>query len=73
MFNFKLAESVYSDFFNYCIYGLSTVDLDKDKESVVVAKGGSGGNSKNNFLGLRGQSNTVGFELKLLADVGLVG
>ena len=47
--------------------------MNKDGEETVVAKGGIGGNLQTNFLGLRGETNIVGLELKLLADVGLVG
>ena len=47
--------------------------MDIAGEDVVVARGGRGGNPKTNFLGLKGDSKIVGFELKLLADVGLVG
>ncbi|XP_012940214.1 GTP-binding protein 10 homolog [Aplysia californica] len=49
------------------------VDLNKEGDSCIVANGGIGGNRETNFLGLRGQTNMIGLELKLLADVGLVG
>uniref|UniRef100_A0A2C9KDI9 OBG-type G domain-containing protein n=1 Tax=Biomphalaria glabrata TaxID=6526 RepID=A0A2C9KDI9_BIOGL len=49
------------------------VDLDQNGDICIAAEGGSGGNDKTNFLGIRGENNSIGLELKLLADVGLVG
>ncbi|GFR68321.1 GTP-binding protein 10-like protein [Elysia marginata] len=51
----------------------SVVDLNQENELCVVAHGGSGGNHTSNFLGVKGEENLIGLELKLLADVGLVG
>jgi len=60
-------------------------DLSKDGQTVVVAKGGRGGRGNNAFKsdtnrvpriaenGLPGESKRLILELKLLADVGLVG
>lgn len=42
-------------------------------EELLLAKGGAGGNSENGFLGQEGQSQTFILDLKLIADVGLVG
>ena len=49
------------------------MDLNRENELCVVAHGGLGGNHTTNFLGVKGEENLIGLELKLLADVGLVG
>ncbi|BFY97354.1 hypothetical protein BsWGS_00394 [Bradybaena similaris] len=49
------------------------VDLNNDGDACIAAQGGKGGNNTTNFLGLRGERNLIALELKLLADVGLVG
>ncbi len=65
--------------------GETLFDLDKDKKQVTLAKGGKGGKGNSNFatptnrapryaeLGKSGGSNKIVLELKLIADVGLVG
>ncbi|XP_045108237.1 GTP-binding protein 10 homolog [Portunus trituberculatus] len=42
-------------------------------DKVLVARGGQGGNPNNQYNGQKGQAHMVKLELKLLADVGLVG
>ncbi|KAK8396063.1 hypothetical protein O3P69_005275 [Scylla paramamosain] len=42
-------------------------------DKVLVARGGQGGNPSNQYNGQKGQGHIVKLELKLLADVGLVG
>lgn len=57
--------------------GLLIRDLNKENESVIVAKGGAAG--KGNYRGRPategspGQEKTISLELKLIADVGLIG
>ncbi|XP_053675611.1 GTP-binding protein 10 homolog [Anopheles nili] len=48
-------------------------ELDKDGKTFLAAGGGSGGCSGNSFLGKPGQQRTLTLDLKLIADVGLVG
>ncbi|KAF5282808.1 hypothetical protein FQR65_LT02805 [Abscondita terminalis] len=48
-------------------------EINKEGEELVVAKGGPGGHPKNGFLGVKGQCYSVKLDLKLIADVGLVG
>jgi GTP-binding protein len=65
--------------------GETLFDLDKDKKQVTLAKGGKGGKGNSNFAtptnrtpryaepGKPGEYNKIVLELKLIADVGLVG
>lgn len=57
--------------------GLLIKDLREDRQSVVVAKGGQGGignaGRKNLLPPEEGQEYTVDLELKLVADVGIIG
>lgn len=48
-------------------------ELNTEGEKCVAAGGGVGGCSGNNFIGTPGQERTVTLDLKLIADVGLVG
>lgn len=48
-------------------------DLNKPNEKLIVAKGGLGGQPITEFNGLKGEENKVILDLKLIADVGLVG
>lgn len=50
-----------------------TGDLDKVGDVVFVAKGGEGGNGENGYIGQKGDALSVTLDLKLIADVGLVG
>lgn len=47
-------------------------ELNKIGDSCIVAGGGVGGCSGNEFLGEKGQHRVVTLDLKLIADVGLV-
>ncbi|XP_076042990.1 GTP-binding protein 10 isoform X2 [Oratosquilla oratoria] len=53
--------------------GMVLGELNNEGDQVVVAKGGAGGCSQNQFNGQKGQAQTVKLELKLIADVGFVG
>lgn len=48
-------------------------DINRAGEKLVIAKGGTGGNSSNGFSAEKGQSHNVMLDLKLIADVGFVG
>ncbi|XP_037692541.1 GTP-binding protein 10 isoform X2 [Choloepus didactylus] len=48
-------------------------ELNKEKERILVAEGGLGGKLLTNFLPLKGQKRIIHLDLKLIADVGLVG
>ena len=48
-------------------------DLNNPGQEYRVVKGGQGGNQSTNFIGLPGQKMHVRLDLKLLADIGLVG
>ena len=57
--------------------GFLIKDLSEDQQSVIVAKGGEGGigneRRKEPKLPEKGERRTISFELKLVADVGIVG
>ncbi|XP_069318038.1 GTP-binding protein 10 isoform X1 [Eulemur rufifrons] len=48
-------------------------ELNKEGDRVLVAEGGLGGKLLTNFLPLKGQRRIIHLDLKLIADVGLVG
>ncbi|KAF5297708.1 hypothetical protein FQA39_LY12039 [Lamprigera yunnana] len=48
-------------------------EINSEGDEIVVAKGGPGGHPKNGFLGVKGQCYPVRLDLKLIADIGLVG
>ncbi|XP_067931987.1 GTP-binding protein 10-like [Watersipora subatra] len=53
--------------------GVELADLDEPQQKFVAAKGGCGGGPDNGFKPEKGQARSVRVDLKLLADVGLVG
>lgn len=48
-------------------------DLNEPDNTCIVAGGGGGGCSGNSFLGHKGETKNIRLDLKLIADVGLVG
>ncbi|MBZ3874191.1 GTP-binding protein 10, partial [Sciurus carolinensis] len=48
-------------------------ELNKEEDRILVAEGGIGGKLLTNFLPLKGQKRIIHLDLKLIADVGLVG
>lgn len=53
--------------------GAFIAELDEEGKTCLAAGGGSGGCAGNSFLGKAGQTRTLKLDLKLIADVGLVG
>lgn len=53
--------------------GTCIAELNEEGKTCLAAGGGSGGCSGNSFLGKAGQTRTLQLDLKLIADVGLVG
>ncbi|XP_018574706.1 GTP-binding protein 10 homolog isoform X2 [Anoplophora glabripennis] len=54
-------------------FGKKIGELNEEGEELVIAKGGTGGHPKNGFLGTKGQAYPIKLDLKLIADIGLVG
>jgi len=48
-------------------------ELNAVGERLLVARGGEGGSLQNSFIGQRGESTQVTLNLRLIADIGLVG
>lgn len=48
-------------------------DLNEEDSTCIAAGGGIGGCTGTNFIGKPGQNRTISLDLKLIADVGLVG
>lgn len=57
----------------YTDVGTKLGELNVEGDSLIIAHGGEGGNAQNGWLGRQGQSTGIRLELKLIADVGLVG
>ncbi|XP_018419559.1 PREDICTED: LOW QUALITY PROTEIN: GTP-binding protein 10 [Nanorana parkeri] len=53
--------------------GLKIGELDKEGDKLRVARGGHGGGFRTNFHPSKGQKRIVRLDMKLIADVGLVG
>ncbi|VUZ41524.1 unnamed protein product [Hymenolepis diminuta] len=48
-------------------------DLNQPNQRLLVAQGGYGGTSVTNYLGTPGEARSIVLDLKLLADIGLIG
>ncbi|XP_066095639.1 GTP-binding protein 10 [Saccopteryx bilineata] len=48
-------------------------ELNEENDRILVAEGGLGGKLLTNFLPLKGQKRVIHLDLKLIADIGLVG
>jgi len=57
----------------YSQTGVKIGELNEEDDKVVVAKGGLGGREVTQFNGLRGEELKIVLDLKLIADIGLVG
>lgn len=53
--------------------GVLLGELNNENTKLLVAKGGMGGCEQTGYWGLKGESQTIKLDLKLIADVGLVG
>ncbi|XP_036147833.1 GTP-binding protein 10 homolog [Monomorium pharaonis] len=53
--------------------GILLGDLNEENSKILIAKGGMGGSKDTGFLGLKGESQMIQLDMKLIADVGLVG
>ncbi|KAK3108042.1 hypothetical protein FSP39_000006 [Pinctada imbricata] len=53
--------------------GAAIGDLNEEDQEILLARGGQGGNPDNHFIGQKGEGNVISLNLKLIADIGLVG
>ena len=53
--------------------GVVLGELDEVNQEIVVARGGKGGSSANGYMHEMGQKFSVNLDLKLIADIGLIG
>jgi GTPase involved in cell partitioning and DNA repair len=47
--------------------------LNEEGQRLVIAKGGEGGGPESEFVGQKGETLSIQIDLKLIADIGLVG
>ena len=52
---------------------VSTGDINKVGDKVLVARGGDGGMAANQYVGQKGDALSVTLDLKIISDIGLVG
>ena len=48
-------------------------EVNEPGERILITKGGDGGGKQNGFTGIKGDTQHVRLDLKLIADIGLVG
>ena len=53
--------------------GINLGEVNAENEILVIAKGGKGGSKQNKYNRELGQAFSVSLDLKLIADVGLIG
>lgn len=53
--------------------GKLLADLNEEGAKALVARGGYGGSHRSGWLGIKGQANIIRLDLRLIADIGLVG
>lgn len=75
-----LVNTVKSDDFNvirlflvYLIFRNVSGEVNVEGDRILLARGGRGGVPDNSFQGQKGQAHNVTLDLKLIADIGLVG
>jgi len=64
---------IYLQSFFHVYYLYFIGELNEPDSELIVGKGGVGGNKTNGYCGLKGESKSIKLELKLIADIGLVG
>lgn len=53
--------------------GIKIGEVNTENEKVLIAKGGKGGSPLNDYKSAKGQAFSVNLDLKLIADIGLIG
>ncbi|KAL0112054.1 hypothetical protein PUN28_013346 [Cardiocondyla obscurior] len=53
--------------------GVLLGELNEEDSKILVARGGLGGCEETGYCGLKGESQTIQLDLKMIADIGLVG
>jgi len=48
-------------------------ELNEEGQRLLLVPGGAGGSPENDFLGQKGEDASIQLDLKLIADIGLVG
>lgn len=72
--SFNLKACIYTFIaFLFLLFENYIGELNKEDSKLLVAKGGLGGSEETNYCGLKGESQVIKLDLKLIADVGLVG
>ena len=53
--------------------GVSIGEVNSEEEELLIVRGGKGGSALNKYMGQPGDKFSVNLDLKLIADVGLIG